>query len=150
MTTPKCPTSLESAIAMACGPLGGFGNAALAFGYPESRFSHAANPNKPDGIRFDDALRLDRACAEAGGGTPIFAYYQRQIEGQCGPDLDPHEHLARVSEAAAPLQAGLARALADGRISRDEAKTAVRDIGGLVAILTSALADFSDLVDEGG
>ena len=150
MTTPKDPGTLEEAITRVCYGLGGFTVASLSLGYDKSRFAHAANKHKPDGIRVDDALALDKASHEAGHGTPIFDWYKAQLELADGPDLNPHEHLARLSEAVGPLEVGLVRALADGRLTPQEAANAVRDISRLATVLSAALADMTDAMGGAG
>jgi len=145
MTSPKAPLSLESAITRAAKPLGGVTNASLALGRDRYTVAHAANPNKPDMLRLDDAIALDQLCFDASGQTPILAYYQAALAPEDGPRASVLAHLGAVTRQSGDLVGTLADALADNDLTdgeRAEALGAVEalraQLSGLVETLTGA------------
>lgn len=117
MTVRRAPSSLKDAIARAAGPLGGVTNASLAIGANRFMLAHAANPNKPDMVRFDDAIELSRLCKEASGETPLLDYFAAELDGVPVPDVDWHAHMASLAREGGDAVASIAHALSDGQIS---------------------------------
>lgn len=120
MTTAKTPASLESAILRAASALGGVTNASLALGRNRYVVPAAANPNKPDMLRLDDAITLDQLCMDAGGGAPILAYYRAALAPEDGPRATYHSHLAALVRESGGVVSDLAEALSDNQLSRAE------------------------------
>lgn len=126
MTVARQPGSLGEAIMRACEPLGGPSNAGLALGVGEHQLAHYSNPNRRDRLPLDLAVRLDRECAAAGGGTPITDWLVASTRGVSAPTSTPMQHIARVMDAQAGLQGAFAEAMLDGRLSGKERKALVK------------------------
>ncbi len=141
VTTAKTPLSLESAITAAARPLGGVSNASLAIGRDRYTVPHAANENRSEMIRLDDAIKLDQACYDAGGGTPILAYFQRAIEHADGPKISFFDHASNMVHASAELTGEIMDALKDGEVSKKERRRIRREIQDLQENLSALAAD---------
>ena len=141
VTTPKKPLSIESAIEAAALPLGGLGKASLAIGRERHVIPHAANPNKPDMLRLDDAIKLDQACYDAGGGTPILAHFKLAIEHAEGPKISYYDHAANTVRESAELTSEIMDALKDGKISKKESRRILREVQDLQEDLIALTAD---------
>lgn len=141
MTTRKKPLSIESAIEAAALPLGGLTKASLAIGRERHVIPHAANPNKPDMVRLDDAVKLDQACYDAGGGTPILAYFQLAIEHTEGPRISYFDHAANTVRESAELTSEIMDALKDGKVSKSERRRILCEVQDLQEDLSALAAD---------
>ncbi len=128
MTTPKPPLSLESAIGLACKPLGGVTNASLHLGKDRYTVAHAANPNRSETLRVDDAMQLDQLCLDAGGGTPIFDYFRAFLAPEDGPRVSMFAHTAAMVRESSVLTGRLVGALEDGDISPTERRDLLESI----------------------
>lgn len=117
MTVARAPHSLKDAIARTAAPLGGVSNASLAIGASRFMLAHAANPNKPDMVRFDHAIELSRLCKEASGETPLLDYFIAELDATPAPDTDWHQHMATLARESGDAVAAIAHALSDGKIS---------------------------------
>ncbi len=141
MTARRHPTSLEAAIARAAKPLGGVSNASLALGKSRYLVPHAANPNKPDMLRLDDAIMLDQLCMDAGGGTPILAYFRAALAPEDGPRASFHAHLAALVRESSEVAAALAEGLEDNELNRIERRSLLSDAERLRVELGALISD---------
>jgi hypothetical protein len=141
MTTRKAPNSLKAAIERAAKPLGGLSNASLAIGRDRYTIPHAANPNRSEMLRLDDAIKLDQACFDAGGGTPILDHYEGAIEHFEGPRLSWFDHAANTVRESADLAAEIMDALKDGKISKSEKREIQKAIHDSQQVLSALAAD---------
>ncbi|MDJ0921074.1 MAG: hypothetical protein QNI84_08090 [Henriciella sp.] len=147
MTVKRAPNSLEDAIARACAPLGGVTNAALLIG-KSNRYvlADAANPNKPDGIRLDDAIKLDIACMDQGGGTPLRDFYDSRLEVGEAPRAALLSHLSGLTEAFGGTLSEVTKSAEDGALTPAE-----RDkcLAALVKMQDRLRAFVSDMESRG-
>ena len=133
MTVRRPPHTLKAAIARAAAPLGGVSSASLQIGGHEALLSHVSNPNRPDMLRLDHAIELDRLCKQAGGGTPILDFYQFAA-GECPvPDDGYHRHMADLARESGDAIAAMAQALADGEIPDRNVDDMLREMAELQA-----------------
>lgn len=141
MTTRKAPRTIKSAIEWASKPLGGVSNASLAIGRDRTTVPHAANPNRTEMLRLDDAIKLDQACYDAGGGTPILDHFKLAIEPAEGPRLSWFDHAANTVRESAELTGELVDALKDGQISPAEKREILMAVQGFRQALGALEAD---------
>lgn len=141
MTTYKPPLSLHAAITLAASPLGGATNAALSLGWPREKVAHAGNPNRPEMLRLDDAMKLDQMCMDAGGGTPILDHYRAFLAPEDGPKVSFFAHTAAMIRESGSLTGKLVSALEDGRITADERKALAAIVQEFSAMLTGLAID---------
>ncbi len=92
-------------------------------------------------LRLDDAIKLDQACYDAGGGTPILAHYQLAIEHAEGPKVSYFDHAANMVRESAELTAEIMDALKDGSISKKEKRRILSEIQDLQEDLSALAAD---------
>lgn len=131
MTVRRAPSSLKDALARTAAPLGGVTNASLAIGAHRFMLAHAANPNKPDMVRFDDAIELSRLCKEASGATPLLDYFEAELDSVPGADIDWHAHMACLAHEGGEAVAAIATALSDGQISDRNLQDMLAETRGL-------------------
>ena len=136
MTSPKLPGTPEAAIARAAKPLGGVTNAGLALGKDRYTVAHAANPNKPEMLRWDDAIALDQLCYDACGEAPLLAYHQASLAPEDGPQASALAYLSSVARASGALMSNLAEAAADGRLTAAERRAALDHVEALQSHLS--------------
>ena len=81
MTKPRAARSLEKALIHVADTLpGGFDDMAEVTNRSPWLCRAWADPEKRDQVPVRDALLLDKACAAAGGGTPIGTFYLNRLD----------------------------------------------------------------------
>lgn len=100
MTKARCPSSFADAVTRVAGRLGWDGTA-QAVGKAERTVRNWSDPDTGAQPTIDDALRLDAAYLEAGGGEPpMLAVYQLRLERAVAPVADTAELTASAAMAA--------------------------------------------------
>lgn len=136
MTVRRAAHTLKGAIMRAAQPLGGVTNASLAIGSNRYMLAHCANPNRPEMLRLDDAIELDRLCLDAGGGTPIADFFRAALEAEEAPAVSWYTHMAAMAREGGEMVEEFANALADGKMSDrnvDDMLTAAHELGAALS-----------------
>ena len=143
MTKLRAPLSIDAGLTHVAETLrDGWREMAEITGRKEGLVRSWGDPDRREQVPLRDAVLLDRACAAAGGGTPLFAYYADRLDtsGSHAPaDAGGLGRLAAtVARECGEAEAALIEATLPGASSAD-LREACREIEEAIAVMRRAL-----------
>ena len=145
MTKRRAPLTIDAALARIAGQLpGGYGEMADIAGRKERTVRNWGDPDTPEQIPMDCAIKLDLAYQQADGiGAPIFETYACQLEAagvaRFATRIELGHLAARSAAESGEAHAAMIRAALPGA-SDAEVAAAVREIGEAVELLHHGLS----------